>query len=154
LLEYSEAFNSGDRMAERITKDSFKSYGWVIEFPKDKLKNNGKSLFCVVRKDRKAAGWRIAYLIVRDKSLNKLEQHINTLESFEPVCGKTILYVSEAKVPSKIRRFRLDRPVILKKGIWHGVVTQGRQSEIKITENAVVKSAYWKLGFVLNGCKK
>ncbi len=99
-------------------------------------------------------GWRIAYLTVRDETINKLEQHQQTFESFEPVSGRAILYVAKEKDPKLIRCFILDKPVILDKGIWHGVVTLNGDSEIKITENANVDCIYWKLGFNLNSGHK
>jgi ureidoglycolate hydrolase len=92
--------------------------------------------------------------VVRDKQINRLEQHIDTFESFEPVEGKALLYVAKEKNPKEIECFLLDRPVILNKGVWHGVVTRHLSAEIKITENADVDCIYWNLGFSLNsGCK-
>ncbi len=80
--------------------------------------------------------------MVRDKEITKLEQHPDSLESFEPVSGRSLLYLAAGKEASKIECFHLSKPIILKKGIWHGVVTLDRESEIKITENAKVKSIY------------
>lgn len=138
-------------MVKGITGENFKRFGWVIEIPRQHLKKNGKNIFRIVCSDKKAPGWRIAYLVTRDKYINKLEKHVNTYESFEPVKGKAILYVAEQKNLASICAFRLDRPVILKKGTWHGVVAETSQCEIKITENAMVKSVFWKLGFKLDG---
>jgi hypothetical protein len=45
----------------------------------------------------------------------------------------------------------LDKPVILKKGLWHGVVALGDEADIKITENASVRCVYWKTGIKM-GC--
>ena len=39
----------------------------------------------------------------------------------------------------------LDRPVVLRKGVWHGIITLGKESEVKITENAHVRCVYWQL---------
>jgi ureidoglycolate hydrolase len=137
-------------MARVISVKNFKRYGWVIEFPKKSVKEKDKNLFRIVRSDRAACGWRIAYLVVRDKEIRRLEQHPMTFESFEPAAGRSLLYVADKKDPRHIECFRLNRPVILKKGIWHGVVTQTREAEIKITENAKVKCISWRLGFNLN----
>ena len=141
-------------MIKKIDSVRFRRFGWVIEYPRKsqyKSKNpKSKNLFRIVAREKDRVGWRIAYLVVRDKAITRLEQHIETLESFEPVCGETLLYVSDERKASRIECFYLDRPVILKKGIWHGVVTLGRDSEIKIAENFKVKCIYWRLGRDLN----
>ncbi len=94
--------------------------------------------------EAETVGWRIAYLVLRDKIIDKLERHPGTYESFEPVRGKTVLYVADREDETAVRAFHLTRPVILNKGIWHGVVTLGDESEIKITENAYVRTVFWK----------
>jgi ureidoglycolate hydrolase len=127
---------------KKITAENFKRYGWVIEYPHKTSAEKKKNLFRIILKERSKTGWRIAYLVVRDKAITKLEQHPDSLESFEPVSGKSLLYVAAAKEASKIERFCLNKPIILKKGIWHGIVTLSRESEIKITENAKVKCIY------------
>lgn len=134
----------------KINSKNFRKYGWVIEYPDKSSKDKKKNLFRIVIREKEQLGWRIAYLVVRDKAIKKLEQHPQSLESFEPVSGKSILYVSNCNDPKEIKSFLLDKPVILKKGVWHGVVTLDKETEIKITENAQVKCVYWPLGFELN----
>ena len=134
---------------KNITSQSFRRYGRVIEHPHKRARDKDANLFHVVITERKRQGWRIAYLVVRDKSINRLEYHPGSFESFEPVFGETILYVSRSRNHNDIECFYLDRPVVLHKDIWHGVVTAGRESEIKITENAKVKCVYWPLGMEL-----
>lgn len=126
---------------KKISAANFRRYGTIIEYPNKHSKSRKVNLFRIVLKEPKPTGWRIAYLIVRDRFIKRLEQHPGSFESFEPVKGKSLLYVS-ARPDGKIECFRLDRPVILKKGIWHGVVTLGPESEIKIAENAKVKCVY------------
>jgi ureidoglycolate hydrolase len=135
---------------KEIDADNFRRYGWLIEYPDKKSKDKKKNLFRIVLREKDPSGWRIAYLIVRDKAIHTLEQHPESYESFEPVSGKSLLYVALAGRRGKIECFLLDKPVILKKGIWHGVVTLEKETEIKITENAQVKCVYWPLGFELN----
>lgn len=119
---------------KKITTRNFKKYGWIIEFPEKHSNDRGINLFRIVLKEKSRCGWRIAYLVLRDRAVTKLEKHPDSFESFEPVCGKSIIYLAEAKTPEKIECFYLDMPVILKKGVWHGVVTLSHESEIKITE--------------------
>ena len=132
---------------EHIRQSNFKSFGWIIDYPK-KGAPETKNLFrIVIRQPR--SGWRIAYLVVREKRINRLEQHPDTFESFEPICGRSLLYVAKKKDARSISCFLLDKPIILKKGIWHGVVTLSKEADIKIVENATVKCVYWPLGFEL-----
>ncbi len=129
----------------RISARNFRKYGWVIEYPGKSSQPRHKNMFTVILRERLPVGWRIAYLLLRGKRLLRLEQHPDSFESFEPVKGRTLLYVSEKRDRKKIACFALERPVILRKGIWHEVVTLGRESEIKICENASVQCLYWML---------
>ncbi|MGE5197870.1 MAG: hypothetical protein ACM3IL_05125 [Deltaproteobacteria bacterium] len=137
-------------MVNKIDAKKFSRYGWVIDYRRKNSEDKKKNLFQVILTENKNCGWRIGYLVVRDKSIDKLEQHPHTFETFEPVKGRCLLYLADLKDPDGIDCFYLDRPVILKKGVWHGLVTVGSESEIKITENARVRSVYWPLGFRLN----
>ena len=136
-------------MIKKINKSNFKPYGWVVEFPDKALEDKKKNLFCVVLQESSKLGWRIAYLVLRERKIFRLERHPGSFESFEPVKGKSLLYVCNKKDLGQIVCFYLDKPVILKKGLWHGVVALEKEAEIKITENAQVKCLYWDLGFYL-----
>jgi len=137
----------------KINSRNFKRYGWVIEGPAKKPKDKRKSLFSIVLIEPLKSGWRIAYLLLRDKAVAFLERHIDSFESFEPIRGETLIYVADAKDLKNIQCFYLDKPVILKKGVWHNLITLNKQSEIKITENAKVRCDYWQLGFILGAPK-
>ena len=132
-------------MIKKITPQSFRRFGRIIEYPARHRASKTKNLFRIVLRDATSLGWRIAYLVVRDRVIHCLEQHPGTFETFEPVRGKSLLYLAPSHNPASIECFLLDRPVVLKKGIWHGIVTMGREAEIKITESACVKSRHWKL---------
>ncbi len=132
-------------MIKKITEKSFKPYGWVIGIPAHVKAASLENTFAIVRREPTRTGWRIAYLVVRQKRIERLEQHPGSYESFEPVRGKCLLYVSDKKDPSRIVCFSLDKPVILRKGLWHGVVTVSSASEIKITENNLITCRYWDL---------
>jgi len=132
---------------KKINAGNFRPYGWVIEYPAKNSRGKNANLFHVVIREKGDFGWRIAYLVVRDKRVERLEQHRLSYESLEPVKGASLLYVSLKKDPEEIACFYLDRPVILKKCVWHGILTLNGSAEIKITENRRVRSAYWRLGF-------
>lgn len=133
---------------QKITAANFKKYGHVIQW-QGKENKKEKNQFRIVIRDSKANGWRIAYLIVREKKVDRLEQHPRSFESFEPLSGKAILYVSHPKSPTIIKSFILNKPIILHKGIWHGVVCSGKEAHIKITENSHVNLVKRKLGYIL-----
>jgi len=130
----------------KINSKNFRRYGWVIEGAKKKPKDKETSLFSIVLTEPLKSGWRIAHLLLKDKAVAFLERHIDSFESFEPIRGETLIYVAGTKDLKKIKCFYLDKPVILRKGVWHAVITLNKQSEIKITENAKVKCDYWQLG--------
>lgn len=133
------------RINHILTAKNFRPYGWIIEYPKKAAKSDKRNLFRIVLKEKKPLGWRIAFLVVRDKKVNKFEQHPDSFESFEPVSGESLLYVSVDKELKKIDVFRLDKPIILKKCVWHAIVCVGSESEVKITENASVRCVYKKI---------
>ncbi len=133
---------------QRITLRGFCAFGRVIGYPHRSREDAGRNLFCIVLRQPRA-GWRIAYLVVRDTWIRRLERHPESFESFEPVRGRSLLFVARRKDPRAIRCFLLDRAVILKKGLWHGIVTLDREADVKITENSRVKCVYWPLPFTL-----
>jgi ureidoglycolate hydrolase len=129
----------------KITKKNFRRYGWVIECPCAKPEDKTKSFFRIVHSEKAKTGWRIAYLLLRDRAVAMMEQHPDTFESFEPMSGRSLICVARKKDMRDIAWFFLDTPVILDKGVWHGVLTRTPESEIKITENAKVLCIYWPL---------
>lgn len=132
-------------MIKKITSRSFKQYGWVIEFPFLPKARKLDNQFRIILRESAHVGWRIAYLVVRQQYIERLEQHPGSYESFEPVKGKCLLYLCNTKDPYRIVCFHLDKPVVLRKGTWHGVVTLTSEAEIKITENNTVCCKYWDL---------
>jgi len=105
----------------RLSVEKFRPYGQLIRYPGQQRKSSRRNLFRIVVKENNPTGWRIACLIVRDKQLRRLEQHPFSHESFEPVQGRSLLLVARRKSAMSIRCFLLDRPVVVKKGIWHGI---------------------------------
>jgi ureidoglycolate hydrolase len=128
---------------KKLDHKSIKPYGWVID--REFIKDNGRDdKFGVLLKER-SAGWRIGYLILRKKRFEKLESHPGSLETFEPVKGRAIITLAPNKRPHKAEAFLLDRPVVLKKGVWHNVAAISKECEIKIFENIEVKTEYYYL---------
>ncbi len=130
---------------DRISVRAFARFGKLIEYPRKSRAPRRGNLFHIVCRERKPVGWRIAFLVVRERQVRRMEQHPGVLESFEPVSGAALLLVSDRPSPQRIRCFRLDRPVVLHRDIWHAVVTVSKESQIKITEDARVRCRYWRL---------
>jgi len=130
-----------------ITTKTFGPYGKVIGYPDKHKKGTARNLWCVVHCAPNRNGWRAAYLVLRDKTIGRLECHPASDETFEPVKGRALFFVSLAKDLSQVQCFLLDRPVVLFKGVWHGLVTLSTETEIKITENLNITCRYWPLGF-------
>lgn len=127
-----------------LSSEVFRRYGHIIE-PKDPSK-----VFEVLFGDREAKGWRIGYLAMGPSPVDSLEQHPESLETFEPVTGTSVLLVAPYESPDEIEAFLLDKPVCVGKKIWHGVSVISARAEIKITENYDVDSVHHKLKKPIN----
>lgn len=132
---------------EKLSVKSFKSFGKIIEYPNREVKGKTRNLWRVLHTESQRVGWRVAYLVLRDKSIGRMECHRASDETFEPVKGQALFFVSHEKDLNNIRCFLLDRPIILNKGTWHGLISVSEETEIKITENAKVSCKYWNFGF-------
>ena len=64
-------------------------------------------------------------------------------ESFEPLKGISVLLVAEHEKPEDYHAFLLDKPICLKKGVWHQVLSLTAEAEVKITENLEVSSEFY-----------
>ena len=126
-----------------INEKTFSKYGSILE-KKPEGEREGNNLFRIVTRS-KSDGWRAAYLVVRDRSISKLENHPDSKETFEPARGCVILCVSLNKNPEEFEVFILDKPVVLNEGIWHGIITLSEESEVKICENIEVGIEYHNL---------
>jgi len=131
----------------KLTANSIKPYGRIID--SSCVNDDGRgNRFGILLKER-SEGWRIGYLILREKTLNKLESHSDSLETFEPVKGKAVIALALPGRPDSAKLFYLDRPVVLKKRIWHDVLALSARCEIKIFENIEVKTKYYYLNKTL-----
>ncbi|OGW83593.1 MAG: hypothetical protein A2987_02880 [Omnitrophica bacterium RIFCSPLOWO2_01_FULL_45_10] len=123
----------------RLTHENIHPYGWIID--SSCVKDNSRtSRFGILLKE-KSHGWRIGYLIARDKEIIQLECH-DSLETFEPIKGRCMIALALHKKPESPKAFLLDRPIVLKKGIWHNILCISQKSEIKIFENVELTTEY------------
>ena len=124
---------------ENITVDNFAPFGIVLEFPE------GVTAGFHVMVREKESPWRLALLRFDRHSIERLENHPGSMESFEPLEGTSVILLAEHEHPEKIRAFLLDKPVCLYKGIWHDVLSLSSSAKVKITENLEVSSEYHNL---------
>ncbi|MCX5680476.1 MAG: hypothetical protein NTZ95_07555 [Candidatus Omnitrophica bacterium] len=128
---------------KRLTKNSIKPYGRIID--RTCVKDDGRgNRFGILLKEP-SKGWRIGYLILRDKFVERLERHTDSLETFEPVSGRAVIVLAGAEAPKKVELFFLDKPVVVNKGVWHDLLAVSGKCEIKIFENIKVKTEYYSL---------
>ena len=124
---------------ENITAETFAPFGDILEFPQ----NVTADFHIIVREEKDP--WRIALLRFDRHSVKRLENHPESMESFEPLEGIAVILVAEHETPENLRAFLLDKPVCLFKGVWHDVLALSSGAKVKITENLEVRSEYHNL---------
>ena len=123
-----------------ITRESFAPFGTLVEFSE----HPENDLFEIVAGDPDMP-WRIAMLRVVRRAAERLERHVNSFETFEPVSGMGVLLCALPDSPEDYTAFLLDRPVCVNKAVWHEVFTLSEQSFYKLTENYDVPCEYYDL---------
>ena len=89
------------RPVEYITEENFRPYGKLIKFPADDETN-----FYIVANDSEKP-WRLAVYRYWNDRIRRIECHPDSMESFEPVSGTTILLVAEHETPEDYHALRL-----------------------------------------------
>ncbi len=136
------------------TIHNFKPYGKIIHYPNPEKRGNTRNLWRIVHTETAKVGWRIAYLVLRDKSIGQFGVHPTSDETFEPLKGRALLFVSKDRNLENVKCFKLDKPLIVKKGIWHNLIALDNEAHIKIVENANVTQNLWKLNFRFKSLKE
>jgi ureidoglycolate hydrolase len=94
----------------------------------------------------RSGGWAIGFLEYTGRMLEQLERHPNTPEVFSPLKGEALLVLAvDPEDESGYRAFRLEKPIVLNRGVWHGVICLSRKAEILIVENPDVVDEYHQL---------
>ncbi|MCP4398304.1 MAG: hypothetical protein GY801_13530 [bacterium] len=130
-----------------LTQELFSPYGRLLEPDKEapEVSEAGIFDFYVTFKES-SQDWQIGYLKQAGRAIEKLECHPNTAEVFSPVSGEAVLVL--AVDPAKedtMRAFRLEKPIVLNRGVWHGVLTLSEASEMLIVESPDVIDEYYQL---------
>ena len=122
-----------------VQRETFLQYGEVLEFPA-----GIEETFCIITTEEKEP-WRLAVFRYTNKEIQRMECHPTSRESFEPLHGLTVLVVATHENPEEYEAFILDKPVCLKKGIWHQVLALTEEAQVKIVENLEVQSEFYDL---------
>jgi ureidoglycolate hydrolase len=96
-----------------------------------------------------STGWIWAIKTFDNKTIDRIDSHPDTKESFEPVWGASLLVVAPPNAPNDLQIFLLDEPVLLDERVWHGSIALSAQARVKITENREVTGIPHYLGFNL-----
>ncbi len=100
----------------------------------------------------RSGGWQIGFLSYTGRELQQLECHPNTPEVFSPLKGEALLVLAvDPANQATFRAFRLKKPIVLKRGVWHGVICLSRQAEILIVENPGTVDEYHELARPIKG---
>ena len=122
-----------------VQRETFLPYGEVLEFPA-----GIEETFCIITTEEKEP-WRLAVFRYTNKEIQRMECHPTSRESFEPLHGLTVLVVATHENLEEYEAFILDKPVCLKKGIWHQVLALTEEAQVKIVENLEVQSEFYDL---------
>lgn len=122
---------------KNLTAVSFAEYGRIIEF------SEGFDGFFEIVISEEEKPWRLAVYRPSKRTFTFMENHPDSMESFEPVKGIALLMVAKNNSPHEYEIFLLDKPVCLYKGIWHDVVSLSEDILIKISENHQVTSEFY-----------
>lgn len=128
---------------QSIHKENFAKFGKVLEFS-----DSCTEQFEIVITEEKEP-WRLAVYRYTSKTIQRMECHPTSLESFEPLAGITVLVVAEHDKPEEYEAFILDKPVCLYKGIWHQVLSLTDEAQVKIAENLEVNSEFFDFDHAL-----
>lgn len=124
---------------ESITREAFAPFGTVIEFSPE-----FDGIYEILETEE-VKPWILAVFRYTNKTIQRIENHPTSMETFEPLSGVSVLLVAEHETPENYKAFVLDKPVCLKKGIWHQVLSLTPSAEVKITENKDVYSEFYDL---------
>lgn len=120
---------------EPITPESFAPFGTVVDWTAE-LEASGRP-FHVLMRSEEPTGWRLAVARWTMRSVRRIEYHPDSEELYAPLSGATALVVAEPGEFSedRLRAFLLDRPVCLRRGVWHATLSLSAESVRLIAEN-------------------
>jgi ureidoglycolate hydrolase len=137
-----------------LNQKLFEPFGRILHpKPDEKALVSEKGVFdFYVPFAERSGGWQIGFLEYTGKILHQLECHPNTPEVFSPLKGEALLVLAtDAEKESEYRGFRLEKPIVLGRGIWHGVICLSEKAEMLIVENPDVVDEFHELARPIKG---
>jgi ureidoglycolate hydrolase len=132
----------------------FEPFGRILE-PKanEKASVSEKGVFdFYVPFVEKSGGWQIGFLTYTGTTLHQLECHPNTPEVFSPLKGEALLVLAtDPANEAGYRTFKLEKPIVLGRGVWHGVISLSEKAEMLIVENPDVVDEFHELARPIKG---
>ena len=104
---------------------------------------------CLVLEKIISNGYLMSYYSLKRRSTNSMENHPNTKEAFEPICGASIIVVAYGPKPEKLEAFVLDKPIVVYESVWHTIITLSQIVTMRIIENTEVQSIRQKLPYTI-----
>ena len=127
------------REIQAITPESFAKYGTILDFTKE-----SRGEFQIILREPEKP-WRMAVYRPSSRQCKMLENHPDSMETFEPIRGTSLLLAAPNNDPEAFEVFLLDKPVCFNKGIWHNVIALSDDVLIRINENLEVSGEYHTL---------
>ena len=129
-----------------LIQEFFEPFGRVLEPQSNETPKNKKEgvfdFFVILKEFSK--GWQVGYFRYSGKILKILECHPTTPEAFIPQNGEAILLLA-INPEEEITAFKFDKPIVLNRGIWHGLISLSEKAEMLIVENPDVTSKFYEL---------
>jgi len=153
--DYIFSTRGGELMVLEVTElsdEKFQAYGLTLK------PNTSSDLMTFVTNEldfyilfrEQGETWQVGYYVGYATSIDYVERHPNTPEVFVPLSGAPILVVLKNFNSQEIPiAFRLDKPVVINRGVWHNVISVSGKSEILIIESMGVVDEQKKLPFDL-----
>jgi ureidoglycolate hydrolase len=114
----------------RVTPEAFAPYGQVLVWSAA----NGQRLQ-VATAEHGGAPWMLATFRVDAHEVSYLAQHPESIELFAPLTGTAVLLLAAPEAPEDYAAFLLDAPVVINRGIWHGMCALSETAIVGIAEN-------------------
>jgi ureidoglycolate hydrolase len=115
---------------QRITLASFARYGQVLAWDAAQ----GQQLQVAIE-ETAGAPWMLATFRVDAPAVTYLAQHPDSIELFAPVTGSALLLLALPDTPENAEAFLLDVPVVINRGVWHGMCALSEAAIVAIAEN-------------------
>ena len=133
-----------------LTPKSIAKYGRIL-FPTEEENKTVEdpAVAYVILEKAVSKGWLMSHYTVSKRFTDMMENHPNTKETFEPLCGASVIVLAHGPAPDNPEAFLLDKPVVLYEGVWHGVMALSEKATMRINENTEVQSVRQKLPYTI-----